>query len=94
MKDTSAYSARYKYKLNMLESGTQMLKCIGIMLILGGIFYICNLKALSFFVWGLSGSLFLILIILLIIEAHQDKVLNEIAKQENDEMNHSSHLLR
>ena len=37
----------------------------------------------AFCVWIVSGIIFFVLLILLAIEAHQDKVLNEIAIEEN-----------
>ena len=76
------YETRYKHKLNMLEPGTVMLKWIGILLLVG---LVLRLKLVSYIVWGLAGAIFLLLLVLLAIEAHQDSVLNEIAAQEHKE---------
>ena len=79
------YETRYKYKLNMLEPGTAMLKWSGILLLVGLVLRLLRLKLVSCIVCGLSGAIFLLLLILLAIEAHQDNVLNEIAAQEHKE---------
>ena len=79
------YEARYKHKLNMLEPGTVMLKWIGILLLGGFVLRLLRLKLVSYIVWGLAGMLFLLLLVMLAIEAHQDSVLNEIAAQEHKE---------
>ena len=79
------YKTRYKHKLNMLEPGTAMLKWIGILLLVGLVLRLFRLKLVSYIVWGLAGAIFLLLLILLAIEAHQDSVLNEIAAQEHKE---------
>lgn len=79
------YETRYKHKLNMLELGTVMLKWIGILLLVGLVMRLLRLKLVSYIVWGLAGAIFLLLLILLAIEAHQDSVLNEIATQEHKE---------
>lgn len=79
------YETRYKHKLNMLEPGTAMLKWSGILLLVGLVMRLLRLKLVSYIVWGLAGVIFLLLLILLAIEAHQDSVLNEIAMQEHKE---------
>lgn len=79
------YQTRYKHKLNMLEPGTVMLKWIGILLMAGLILWLLRLKLVSYIVFGIAGAVFLLLLILLAIEAHQDNVLNKIAAQEHQE---------
>lgn len=79
------YETRYKHKLNMLEPGTVMLKWMGILLLAGLILWLLRLKLVSYIVFGLAGAVFLLLLILLAIEAHQDSVLNKIAAQEHRE---------
>ena len=74
---------RYKHKLNMLEPGTRMLICIGILILTGLLFYVFRLKTAAFCIWAVSGIVFAVLLVLLAIEAHQDKVLNDIAIKEN-----------
>lgn len=79
------YQTRYKHKLNMLEPGTVMLKWIGILLMAGLILWLLRLKLVSYIVFGIAGAVFLLLLILLAIEAHQDNDLNKIAAQEHQE---------
>ena len=74
---------RYKHKLNMLEPGTLMLKCIGILVLAGLLLYIFQLKTAAFCLWTVSGIILAVLFLLLAIESHQDKVLNDIAINEN-----------
>lgn len=78
---------RYKYKLNMLEPGIRMLKCIGILILMGLVSYIFQYKTVAFCIWAASGIVFAVLLVLLAIEAHQDNVLNEIAIKENRKNN-------
>ncbi len=73
---------KYKYKLNMLEPGWKMIKAIGIILGIGFISNIAKLVLMSYIFYGLPASLGIVLWTLLIIESHQDKVLNEQALQE------------
>ena len=84
VKPPVTYETRYKHKLNMLEPGTAMLKWSGILL-LAGLVRLLRLKLVSYIIWGLAGAIFLLLLILLAIEAHQDSVLNEIAAREQKE---------
>ena len=79
------YKTRYKHKLNMLAPGTAMLKWVGILLLAGLVLRLLRLKLVSHILFGLAGAVFLLLLILLAIEAHQDSVLNEIAAQEQKE---------
>jgi hypothetical protein len=74
---------RYKHKLNMLEPGTRMLKWIGILVLIGLLLYVFRLRIAAFCLWAVSGVVFVVLLILLAIESHQDNVLNEIAINEN-----------
>lgn len=75
---------RYKHKLNMLEPGSIMLKWIGILILIGLVLYIFKLKIVAYGAWILSGIIFVVLLILLTIEGHQDKVMNEIGIKENE----------
>ena len=84
-KTGSAYDTRFRYKLNMLEPGTVMLKWIGLLGVIGLVLFLLHLKIAACCVLGLSGILFLLLLILLAIEAHQDKVLYEISMKEDME---------
>jgi hypothetical protein len=67
----------------MLEPGIKMLKCIGILILIGILLYVFKFRMAAFCVWAVSGIIFAVLLILLAIEAHQDNVMNEIAIEEN-----------
>ena len=75
---------RYKHKLNMLEPGSIMLKWIGILILIGLVLYVFRFRMVAFGAWILSGIIFVVLLILLTIEGHQDKVMNEIGVRENE----------
>lgn len=83
---SNSYDKRYKYKLNMLEPGLIMIKLVGVLFILGILFKALDLCLLSLITLFLAGAIFIVLLILAAIEAHQDKILNEIAMRENDEL--------
>ena len=74
---------RFKHKLNMLEPGSRMLKWIGILIVIGLLLYFFRFRMAAICVWAVSGIVFAVLLVLLAIESHQDKVLNEIAIEEN-----------
>ena len=82
-KPPMTYDTRYRYKLDMLEPGTIMLKWVGIFLLIVLALELLCWKLAAAIAFGFSGALFLLLLILLAIEAHQDRVLNEIAAQEH-----------
>ena len=84
--ENMSYDNRYKYKLNMLEPGLLMTKIIGALFISGIVFWAAKRHWLSIIFWSLSGIVFAALLILVAIEAHQDKVLNDIAMRENSEL--------
>lgn len=81
-----SYDKRYKYKLNMLEPGLIMIKLIGVLFVTGISFWVAGWHWFSSITLFLSGVVFTVLLILLAIEAHQDKVLNDIAMRENNEL--------
>ena len=74
---------RFKHKLNMLEPGTKMLKCIGILILIGLLLYVFKFRIAAYCVWAVSGIILVILLILLAVETHQDNVMNEIGIEEN-----------
>ena len=74
---------RFKHKLNMLEPGTKMLKCIGILILIGLLLYVFKFRIAAFCLWAVSGIIFVVLLILLAVETHQDNVMNEIGIEEN-----------
>lgn len=77
--------SRYKYKLNMLEPGLVMMKIIGGLLAAGFLLWAVKQVLLFKIAFLSAGAIFAVLLILVAIEAHQDKVLNNIALQENIE---------
>lgn len=77
------YEERYKHKLNMLEPGLVMFKLMGALFLAGAIAWAAGWRLLSIILLLLAGALLAVLLILLAVEAHQDKVLNEIAMGEN-----------
>ncbi len=80
------YDNHYKYKLNMLELGIIMMKIIGALFVFGIVFWVAKWHWLSVIFLFLSGIIFVALLILVAIEAHQDNVLNDIAMRENNEL--------
>lgn len=70
----------------MLEPGLIIMKIIGVLSVTGIVFWVAKWRWLSMFLWFLSGIVFAVLLILVAIEAHQDKVLNDIALRENNEL--------
>ena len=76
-----SYDNRYKYKLNMLEPGLIMMKIIGVLFVIGILFWVAEWHWFSIITCFLAGVVFVVLLILVAIEAHQDKVLNDIAMQ-------------
>lgn len=80
------YDNRYKYKLNMLEPGLIMMKIIGVLFVIGILFWVAGRHCISAISLFLAGAVFAALLILVAIEAHQDKVLNDIALRENNEL--------
>ena len=75
---------RFKHKLNMLEPGSRMLKWIGILIVIGLLLYFFRFRMSAICVLAVSGIVFAVLLVLLAIESHQDDVMNEIAKKENN----------
>ncbi len=60
-----------------------MIKIIGVLLGLGGMLYFVNWSMPAYIVFLLAGVTFSILLILVTVELHQDRVLNDIAMREN-----------
>ena len=85
------YDTRYRHKLNMLEPGTEMIKWIGALVLIGLVLLLLQLNMVAYFVFGLAGLLVVALLVLLVVEAHQDKVLNKLALQEDSDRNGLQH---
>ena len=75
-----------KYKLNMLEPGVIMIKLIGILAAVSLLFWAFEWNTLSLIVLAVAGGVFLLLMVLLIIEAYQDNCLDQlfIVREEED----------
>ena len=82
---TITYENRYKHKLNMLWPGQTMLKIVGVCLLRGILFWFLNWRVFAAVAFAPAAVVFAALLILVAIELHQDKVLNEIAMRENEE---------
>ncbi len=72
-----------KHKLNMLEPGVKMLAAFGIIAVIALVFYLVRWEIPAYITAGIAGLILIVLTVLLIIEAHQDKLLNERAIKEN-----------
>ncbi len=77
---------KYKHKLNMLEPGTKICKAIFILLAIGIVLTIFNLIIAGVVIFIVAGFLALLLIVLLVIEQHQDKKLYLEAKKNDPEI--------
>lgn len=69
----------YKHKLNMLEPGSKILKLLGILLAGGLLTHIIHLYTVRNILFVVVGIMLATLLILVVVEQHQDKVLNEQA---------------
>lgn len=84
MRKEANCDTRFRHKLNMLEPGIAMLKAVGVLLLAGGALLALDWKGAAHATFGAAGLVFLVLLILIAIEAHQDRVLNEMAKRERE----------
>lgn len=73
---------RYRHKLNMLEPGSRMLAAAGVLLGVGAALYWAGWLRAAWVAFGLAGLLLAVLGVLVAIELHQDRVLNELAEIE------------
>lgn len=79
----AGYDGRYRVKLNMLGPGTLMLKAAALMLAVGALLWQLGLSAPAAALLSLAGATLALTLILVLIELHQDRVLNDIAREEN-----------
>lgn len=82
-KASLSYDQRYRHKLNMLEPGTVMLRICAVLAAAGGLCLWFGWKAAAAGLFALAALLFLVLLVLVGVELHQDRVLNELAVREN-----------
>ena len=78
-REKTTYENRYKHKLNMLWPGQTMLKIVGVLLLIGILFWLLKWRVFASAAFALAGVVFAVLLILVAVELHQDNVLNEIA---------------
>lgn len=69
----------YKHKLNMLEPGSKILKLLGILLVGGLLTHIIQQYTVRNILLVIVGIMLATLLIFVVVELHQDKVLNEQA---------------
>ena len=81
----TTYEARYRYKLNMLEPGFRLFCLTGALCLLGAIFWLAELRWAACASLGLGALVFAVLVILVAVELHQDRVLNDLALREEQE---------
>lgn len=75
---------KYKHKLNMLEPGLKMVKAIGCLAMLSLVCYFLKAVRMSYLFGALAVFLAIILWILIIIEQHQDNVMNRQVIEEGE----------
>lgn len=81
----TTYETRYRYKLNMLEPGFRQFCLTGALCLLGAIFWLAELRWAACASLGLGALVFAVLVILVAVELHQDRVLNDLALREEQE---------
>lgn len=69
----------------MLELGTLMFKIAGVLALIGVIAHGLKMRLIAVILLSAAGLSAAALLILVRVELHQDRVLNEIAQQENEE---------
>ena len=68
-----------------------MIKWIGTLVLVGLVLLLLRLNLVSYFIFGLAGLPVVALVVFLMVEAHQDRVLNELALQEDSDRNGLEH---
>ena len=76
----------YQYKLNLLRPGLILCAGMAVLFLAGLLLRLCGLKPAGTVLWFLAGVLLAVLLLLLAIEGHQDKVLYRMAKEEDPEI--------
>lgn len=85
MKRKASYDARYRRKLNTLEPGALMLKIAGVLALIGVVAHGLKMHLIAVILLSAAGVIAAALLILVRVELHQDRILNEIAQRENVE---------
>ena len=76
---------RYRHKLNMLWPGQILLRITGALLLAGVLCELMNRHMPAMAAFALAGAVLAVLLILVAVELHQDRVLNEMAMREEQE---------
>lgn len=76
----------------MLWPGKNMIKIVGVLLVIGFLCWLLKWQIIASAAWSLAGMVFAVLPVLVAVELHQDKVLNEIAMRENEEKERNGEL--
>lgn len=84
-RERATYENRYRHKLNMLWPGQTMIKIIGVLLLNGIVCGLLKWREFAAAAFALAGAVLAVLLILVAVELHQDRVLNEIAMREQEE---------
>lgn len=85
LKNPPCYETRYRHKLNMLWPGGKMMAAAGVLAALGTVCTLVRQQALATVAFAAAAVVFAVLLVLVAVELHQDRVLNEIAAKENKE---------
>ena len=84
-REKATYENRYRHKLNMLWPGQTMLSITGALLLIGILCELLNWHRPATAAFTLAAAVLAVLLILVAVEMHQDRVLNEIAVREQEE---------
>ena len=88
-REKATYENRYRHKLNMLWPGQTMLSITGTLLLIGILCELLNWPVGSTAAFALAGAVLAVLLILVAVELHQDRVQSEIAVREQEGQNRS-----
>lgn len=80
---TPGEKKRYRWKLNLLGPGTVLCAAVGILFLAGLVLHLCGLSVPAVWMWGMAALIFVVLLILLGVEQHQDRQLYLDAKRED-----------
>lgn len=86
-RDEITYENRYRHKLNMLWPGQTMLSITGALLLIGILCELLNWHRPATAAFMLAAAVLAVLLILVAVELHQDRVQSEIAMREQEEQN-------
>ena len=82
-RDTDGRVNPYRFKLNTLGAGRVMTLCAAGLAALGGFCLLPGWETAARVLFGLAGLVFGLLLVLVAVELHQDKVITERSLREN-----------